>query len=219
MRTQPNKERYERDMARFKHNLNPCPGRSDSQRSYIARRLVEINSITMYHCDMTEGRNPKWLPEAQITPEMEATYVDTLDAYKDGRRDEWGYLLDMHDHNRRATNRIRVATWYRSKSSGDLYMAPLIAVSPLPCEEWGALPLTLAQWRVVMPSLIRSHIHWKWLHTVRDYLGDPTMEVGGSFGWHMEKCGKLIQDHAELCTGQAIYSHVIKAYLEHAHGT
>jgi hypothetical protein len=123
----------------------------------------------------------------------------------------------MHDHNLRATNRARIAAWYRNIDN-QLYMTAMVAVSPLPCPEWGALPLTLNQWKIIIPTLTLSHMEWKWLHAVRRHWHDDTYLCGGSFGWYMEPCKKLTKGVGELCTGQAIYSHVVRQYSAHVNG-
>lgn len=205
--------------ARLKRELNPCPGRTGSEREYITRRLYDIAESIDYHLERLalSGDQPLWLPEAVITPAIEAQYVESKDAYESTARDEHGYITDVHNHNQRATNRVRVASWYRNNDNS-LYMIALIAVSPLPCNEWGALPLTLAQWRVIIPQIIMSHMEWKWLHAVRKYWTDDTYQVGGSFGWYLESCKRLDQDHTQLWTGQAIYAHIVRQYSDHIQG-
>lgn len=218
MSTHLNFARAERNRERMKRELNPCPGRTGTQREYITRRLHDIADVLTYHLIETNDSEPKWLPESVITPAMEAQYVESIEAYEGAERDEDGYIKQMHNHNQRATNRVRVSTWYNT-DSGNLYMIAMIVVSPLPCAEWGALPLTLSQWREVVPALTVSHMRWKWIHAVRRYWNDTDYKVGGSFGWYMETCKKLEQDHSTLCTGQAIYSHVVRQFSEHASQT
>lgn len=205
---------------RLKRELNPCPGRTGPEREYITRRLYDIADSLDYHLNRLAaiGEQPAWLPEAVITPNIEAQYVESKDAYESTARDEHGYIIAMHNHNQRATNRVRIATWYRNADS-NLYMTALIAVSPLPCDEWGALPLTLAQWRIIIPQITMTHLHWKWLHAVRKYWNDDSYQVGGSFGWHMEPCKILDKDYSQLWTGQAIYAHTVRQYSDHVQGT
>lgn len=201
---------------RLKRELSPCPGRTGKERQYITRRLYDIADSLDYHLSRLaiNDEQPPWLPEAVITPAIEAQYVESKDAFENTTRDEDGYITDMHNHNQRATNRVRVASWYRNDDQ-NLYMTALIAVSPLPCDEWGALPLTLAQWRIIIPQLTITHMQWKWLHAVRKFWSDDTYQVGGSFGWYMETCKKLDKDYSQLWTGQAIYSHVVRVFSEH----
>jgi hypothetical protein len=120
----------------------------------------------------------------------------------------------MYRQQQRATNRVRVASWYRNADQ-QLYMMPMIMVSPLPCPEWGALPLTLKQWEIIIAAMINTHMHWKWVHAVRQYWNDSSYEVGNSFGWYMEPCKQLTKDDSLLWTGQAIYQHAVKAYSDH----
>lgn len=206
--------RYEYGMARIKRELSPCPGRTGAQREYITRRLHDIADTIDYHLARLDGAEPAWLPEAVITPNIEAQYVESKDAYESTSRDEHGYITDMHNHNQRATNRVRIASWYKNMDE-NLYMTALIAVSPLPCDEWGALPLTLSQWRVIIPQITLTHMQWKWLHAVRKYWSDESYQVGGTFGWYMEPCKILDKDYSQLWTGQAIYSHVVRQYSDH----
>jgi len=194
--------------------LNPCPGRTTTEREYITRRLLDIVGELDHHLERVSPAEPQWLPEGVITPAIEADYIESRERFENTPRDEYGYITDMPRGNKRATNRVRVATWYKN-TDGSLYMIALIMVSPLPCATWGALPLTLKQWRILIPAMIATHMHWKWVHTVRQYWTDSTWQVGGTFGWYMERCKRLTQDDSELCTGQAIYAHVVRQYSDH----
>lgn len=211
-----NSNRFAANRERIKRELNPCPGRTTTEREYISRRLVEIADILDYHLDklQSEGQQPMWLPEACITPTQDLDNAESLEAFQGAHRDSDKCIMSMHNPNQRASNRVRIATWYKT-ASGDLYMTQMIALSPLLCAEWGALPLTLAQWRLIIPQITATHMYWKWVHAVRQYLHDDSYQVGGTFGWYMEKCKKLPKDHSALCTGQAIYSHVVRQYSEH----
>lgn len=203
-------------MERIKRELNPCPGRTNTERKYITRLMHEFVDIYNYHLSKLAvlELQPAWLPEAVITPRSEADALDSRDSFENAKRDPDGYILAMHNHNQKATNRIRISSWYRN-GDDDLYMVAMLAISPLPCDIWGALPLTLAQWRVIIPETILTHMQWKWVHAVRKYWSDDTYQVGGTFGWYLEPCKKLAKSESELWTGQAIYAHVGRKYSAH----
>ena len=199
-------------------SLNPCPGRTETERQYIKRKLILIADEINYHLGTKAGQaQPKWLPPAVITPSQEAMYIESRERYENTDRDDDGYITDMdHARDLRATNRVRVATWYETPHNNELFMIALTIVSPLPCTTWGALPLTRSQWRIVIPGMIASHMHWKWIHAVREYWSDDNYQVGGTFGWFMEPCKKLPDDEvADLWIGQAIYAHVQRQYSDH----
>lgn len=202
---------------RIKRELNPCPGRTAIERQFITRCLHEIAHLNDHHLERLLRNNnsqPLWLHEGYISPSSEQDAVESIDAFQDAKRDDDGYIIDMHDQNQRATNRVRIATWYKNADE-NLYMIVMIAVSPLECEVWGALPLTLAQWRIIIAGTTTTHMRWKWVHAVRQHWGDDTYQVGNTLGWYMDSCKKLDKVETDLCTGQAIYAHVVTKYLEY----
>ena len=194
--------------------VNPCPSRTEAERNYIARRLIEIVDVLNYHLLRTLPIEPRWLPEMVITPRQEELGTESVAGFQKAKRDSSGYVLGQHDGNVRAANRVRVGVWYQN-ADHDNFLTSLIIVSPLPCDVWGALPLTRGHWRIVINALTRAHQHWKWVHSVRDWHDDPSYVVGGEYGWHLESNEKLKQDHSLLWTGQAIYSHIVRKYSDH----
>lgn len=132
-----------------------------------------------------------WLPyEHVITPKDEDWLPDLYRLYSDkGAKDEFGMLLDWHDPGIRASNRIAVVSWYKNDSGGEFLMQKNL-YSPLPCDAWGRLPLTLHQWQIIAPPLILSTQLWQWLPAVRHYFGDDTFTIGGFMGWHLQETAK-----------------------------
>lgn len=179
-----------------------------------------------------------WLPYKGIVTARDDDYLrDFFAAYsEDSDTDKHGYLTKFHDAGIKATNRITAVTWYKNETGGEFLLAKNI-YSPLPCPEWGRLPLTLAHWRIIAPALITSTIFWQWVHAVRDYLGDDSFNAGGFMGWHLQECMKATSrqelrdgpgymfdaEHVtedELMkdehgwTGHIIYRHIIDEYLQ-----
>ena len=199
---------------RIRLALSPCPGRTSAERDFITRRVTDIADTLDYHLAVLGDSEPEWLPEAVITASTDQDYVESREAFEESERDDDLYITDMHNHNQRATNRVRIASWYKN-SEANLYMTAMVAVSPLPCETWGALPLTLTQWRTIINQITLTHMRWKWVHAVRKYMTDTSYQIGGSFGWYMEPCKQLTKDKSELWTGQALYAHVTRKYSDH----
>lgn len=199
---------------RIKLALNPCPGRTTLQRQYIQRRVNSIAKIIELYLERTYRHPLKFLPDSYITPEAERIYVESRAQWEKSKRDSDGYITCMNSYAPRATNIIRVASWYRNQDY-DLHMVVMPIVSPLPCSTWGALPLTRMQWAALSTPMIESHMHWTWVHAVQEHYGDFTFDVGKSFGWYMDNCKKLEQGHDELCVGKVIYDHVVRQYSDH----
>ena len=107
-----------------------------------------------------------------------------------------GYMLDWHDKGIKATNRIVAVTWY-DNDNGDGCIIKKPVLSPLPCDQWGRLPITLAQWRRTAMTLIESEQLWRWVHAVRQYHNDPTFKPTGIAGWHMEPT-RAVVNHKQL---------------------
>jgi len=200
-------------LERIKLSENPFPGRTEKHRSRIKRALVEINDELSYHLQNTEGETPDWLPPLDITPAIEQEAVQSREDWQNADRDNDGLIYNINKQLR-AANTIRVGTWYNTTdNSNALFMLALPITSPLPCEQWGALPLTRSQWRLVFRNMLLAHMRWRWIHSVRRYWRNDSYQVGKSFGWYMQSCKKLEKGGSTaLWTGQAIYSPAVRKY-------
>ena len=199
---------------RIKLSMNPTPGRSVATREYINRRLDDIAYEISWHLGETDGAYLRWLPEAVITPTNEGMYSDAYEVYAAANTGSDGYITNGEEP--RASNRVRVISWYENPETHQQYLAGFIIVSPLPDELWGGLPLTHHQWGRIINPMMLSHLRWKWIFAVRKWWGSDSYEVGGTMGWHMEPCVKLDKSNSgDLWIGQAIYSPVVREYSVH----
>jgi hypothetical protein len=128
-----------------------------------------------------------------------------------------GLLESMNDDCIKATNRISVATWYESEDLEHNFFMVRYVFSPLPHPEWGRLPLTVRQWKIISLAMIGSRICWQWLPGLIDYTQNPGYEKGKQHivGWHMEPTIKTSQDEIEGITewtGQAILQQIISRF-------
>lgn len=190
----------------YERRRNPAPGRTSAESQRIRRTLAKIKESINHWLTVTEHRPMKgWLPYENVVTARDDDYLqDFFAAYTDeGEVDADGYLLQFHDEGIKATNNVTAITWYKNQIDGEFLLAKPI-YSPLPCKQWGRLPLTLAQWRIVAPELILSAQLWQWLHAVRHYLGDDTFQLGGFMGWHQQEC-KRVHSLDELRNGQGYF--------------
>ena len=203
-------------LARNERALNPLPQRSNSELMRTRRALDAIKERINHWLLATEDRPMKgWLfYEGTITEKAEEHYYLAKEYYDISTSDQFGYLAKFHDSKQKATNRITVASWYVNELGGHFYVVKVIH-SPLPCDEWGRLPLSRKMWNVIVLEMMCSHQLWQWIHAVREYTNDDSFQVGGIVGWHMERAKKLFpKGDAEPCTGQVIYQHIIQKYSE-----
>lgn len=191
-----------RKLRDYERRRNPAPNRTNSERLRINRALSAIKERISYWLKESDFRPMKgWLPFEDVVTARDDDYLrDFYAAYsEDGIVESDGYLVQFHDKGIKATNYITAITWYVNQIEGEFLLAKPV-YSPLPCKEWGRLPLTLAQWRIIAPELILSTQLWQWLHAVRHYLTDDTFEVGGFMGWHLQECIK-VKSLTELANG------------------
>ena len=200
-------QRMARKREALRRSLNPCPGRSQRERMYTLYNLKAIAGRLQYWLNETRGKELAWLPPISLGNHDEQFFIDNREYLETSEKDEFFFVEDLRNPQQKATNRIRVATWYGNEIDQH-YMIARIIVSPLPCETWGALPLTRSMWNRVVLEMIESHIWWQWLRAVRNHWSDETFEPGGCLGWWMEPTVKLNEGSGDLCTGQAIYSHI-----------
>ena len=208
-----------RQLDRYVRSKNPCPGRKQSENRRISRALVRIRERLDYWLEETDFRDMPWLPSDGIVSRLDEDYLrSSYEAYLDGVPDPDDYFFtDMHDPEQKATNRISVVSWYQNNLEREFLLVKTV-VSPLPCEEWGFLPLNLSQWRLIAPSLIASYVVWGWVHGVRQYADDKSFESGGLMGWHLDRCKYVRKPKGDPCTGQIIYRHVTDEFLQYESG-
>lgn len=229
-------KRIKSDQKRLNNRLNPAPGRSQALTNRIRRRLTQVSEVIEKWLDYTDYKPVYgWLPHRfVITAKDDEWMADLFAAYKDSKQiDSDGLLWGYHDQRIKATNNITAITWYRNESGQEALISKRI-YSPLKCEQWGALPLTLAQWRIVAPAMIKSRQLWQWVFALRHYHNDPTFQLGGFMGWHLSLCNKTTNreqmneqgylkdaeplDPAEgsevrQWTGHIIYKHITDEFL------
>ena len=201
--------------------LNPVPYRSNSDLMRTRRALDGIKERINHWLMITEDRPMKgWLYHAgTITEKAEEHYYLAKEYYDMSTSDQYGYLEKFHDSKQKATNRITCASWYVNELGGHFYVVKVIH-SPLPCDDWGCLPLSRKMWNVIVLEMMCSHQLWQWVHAVREYTDDESFEVGGIVGWHMERAKKIfIKGDADPCTGQVIYNHITQKFSELQSGT
>ena len=217
-------QRLDYDFARIKRELSPCPGRTGAQRKYITRRLREVMQLWSNHFESLpiDGRCATLIPQNGISSRQDTVSLDNREYYESASVDSDRYITEMHNHNQRATNRITVAAWYRTNEVEPReYMTQKILVSPFLCPDWGALPLTLSQWRVLMPEMGYYYMCWSWVHDVRSYMDNELYFPGAVTAWHMEKCKPLpksvipLEDRQQWLFARDIYKHVSEKLSNH----
>lgn len=181
------KKEAARKQAALDLTRNPAPGRPQKHYNRITRTLQMIAARIRLHLEQTGFRDVKWLPsEGLITPKDDEWQYDLHAQYLEKYQvEDDGYLTDWHDEGIRATNRIMAVTWY-ANDDGHGFIIKKPVYCPLPCKQWGRLPITLTQWRIVAPMLIESGMLWQWVHAVRHYTDDPSYAPGQIVGWHLE---------------------------------
>jgi len=166
---------------------NPCPGRKQKHYQRITRTLSAIDARIRFHLEQTGYTDRKWLPSEGVvhSGDDEWQYDLHMQVQPGYSLDEDGYMSDWHDAGIKATNRIVAITWYDNQK-GDGFIIKKPVLSPIPCPQWGRLPITLAQWRRIAMTMIESEQLWRWVHAVRLYNDDQAYEPTGIAGWYME---------------------------------
>jgi len=167
---------------------NPAPGRSGKHYKRISRALEAITARVRFYLEQTGYNDLKWLPSEGVVHDSDDEWQHDLAAQVDSgyTLEEDGYMSDWHDPGIKATNRIVCITWY-DNADGEGFIIKKPVLCPLPCEQWGRLPITLAQWRPMALTLIEAEQLWRWVHSVRHYTGDDTYKPTGIAGWHIEE--------------------------------
>lgn len=207
---------------RQEQHANPTKGRTSAQSNRIRRALQSLNEHLTRALELTDYTELPWLPSHYVlTDRDDDSIVDwrgVAEHQKSYNTDATGLLVDMHDHGIKATNNIAVVTTYKNEAD-QRYMIRKTVYSPLPCDTWNALPLTLTQWRIIAETLINTRICWQWPQAVRDYAGDQSYEFDFTVGWNLNKprkpftpnekhiiyMGEKYDGEPELWTGNIIY--------------
>lgn len=187
-----------KELAR-RRSLNPCPGRKQKHYQRITRRLDQVVGRIRIYLEQTGYANRKWLPsESVVTSNDDEWQYDLYAQVQEGtyNLDDDGYMVDWHDPGIKATNRIVAVTWYDNhKGDGMIIKKPVLC--PIPCKQWGRLPITLVQWRRIAMTLVESEQLWRWVHSVRLYNNDNDFMPSGIAGWHLEPT-QVVVSHEKL---------------------
>lgn len=188
MRVFESRSERERKWEAYEKARNPVPGRTATEWKRITRTLEQIAARIAFWLDTTNERPMQWLYFHDTITERddEMQYDIEADFLADYEIDDIGYMLHFHDSGIKATNTIQCISWYESEASGKRMLISKKIFSPLPCETWGKLPITITQWRKVATVMIDSHCLWKWVHAVREYQSDNTIKLGGVMGWYLQ---------------------------------
>jgi len=184
-----NKKEAERKRSSHALACNPSPNRPGKHYRRITRTLDLIASRISANLVATDYANNEWLPYQGCVHERDDEWQ--LDLYaqvhpEDHHPEDDGHMPNWTDPGIRATNRIMAVTWYDDPIDGDSFIIKKPVLCPLPCERWGRLPITLAQWRRIAMVMIESERRWRWVHAVRYYTDNKNMVPGGIAGWHLE---------------------------------
>lgn len=173
----------------FDRRRNPAPGRTQTQYKRINRALEAIagciqQQFELYGFEVQHG----WLPTEHVISVDDSVMQGVranLIASKYQLHDRYpGYIESFHDAGRRMSNRIEVASVFDSARGDHLFMQKGVHC-PLPCEEWGRLPITLAQWAILADSAIVQHLFWQWLPALHLVLQDDSWKLNRVCGWYM----------------------------------
>lgn len=188
-----------RKEAAHKLSCNPCPGRKQKHYQRITRKLDQVIARIRFYLEQTGYGDRKWLPsEGVVTTSDDDWQYDLYAQVQEGEYtlDDDGYMMDWHDAGIKATNRIVAITWYDNhKGEGFIIKKPVLC--PIPCKQWGRLPITLTQWRRIAMTLIEAEQLWRWLHAVRYYNNDNEFMPSGIAGWHLEPTQAVVS-HKKL---------------------
>lgn len=235
--TKPGQARQQ--MARYRRRRNPAPGRTANESRRIRRTLEKLRDHIDHTIELTGSRELPWLPSHYVlTDTDDESVIDwrgMVETRADYTADEDGLLVDLHDAGIKASNRIAAVTVYKAVDDEGLvshYMIRKTLYSPLPCPEWGALPLTLPQWRIIALTLIFSRVLWQWGQAVRDYSGNDNFIYQYTVGWnlvdtrppfnknrkHIIYMGEKYDGEPDEWTGNIIYKQITDEFSNQTNG-
>lgn len=224
-----------RQRINYEQRRNPAPGRCAAKSNRIRRYLTKLKIHLLCVLELTSYQTLKWLPSKYVLTDRDDESVIDWRAVTENFRsydtDDFGLLVDLHDPGIKATNRIACVTVYKSPGiDGAQYMIRKTLYSPLPCEAWGSLPLTLAQWKIIAFTLIETRVRWQWERAVQDYTGLDTIKYAYTVGWNLSECrkpfdpqqkhiiymGEKYDEEPAVWTGNIIYKLGINGFLNPA---
>lgn len=221
---------------------------SRADRYHIAKALQQIEERINHYLAKFEAWPDLalWPYEHVVTVKDEELMADRFgvlhrdDVFKDDSDPDeltW-HLRAFQDRTIKNTNVIHVVTWYRGVDAYEDLAEMLIIkpiYSPLPCDSWGALPLTFTQWCKVAQALTLIHSKHQWTQAVRHYASNDTMHFAGIGGWYMTLANKVQTyeqmkeagtflhagdqvERAEPWIGHIIYSDIIEQFSKRVAG-
>lgn len=207
---------------------NPTAGRSKAEHNRILRTCLKFHDNLQVLLDLTDERSMPWLPTKDVvTDRDDEAIIDwraVAEQFKvDGYQvDGDGLLIHMQDPGITASNRIEVVTVYSANDDMQHrdYMLRKTIYSPFPCDRWGALPLTLHQWRIIALVLTETRARWQWEAALNEYASNNGLPGGYRFayiaGWnlvenrppfnrHQPHLVRVADNEPELWTGTIMY--------------
>lgn len=225
----PSKRKRKLHQQRFDRSRNPTKGRTAAESNRIMRACKRfVQNIAVVNSITGDSAVMPWLPaDDVITDRDDDAIVDWRGVAENLKqngyeRDEDGLLVQMQDEGIRASNRIQAVTTY-ADWYGDVcqeYMVRKALFSPFYCPEWGALPLTMTQWRIIALALIDTRVRWQWEEAVNVYAERNGIPIHDRFrflscvGWNLAAPAKTpSQGAVEQWTGHIIYTLAATASL------
>lgn len=178
-------------------NRSPTAGRTPAEHMRILRACDRFHDNIQVLLDLTEERSMPWFPTKDVvTDRDDEAIIDwraVAERFKvDGYQiDGDGLLIHMQDPGITASNRIEVVTVYSAHDDLDNrdYMLRKTVYSPFPCDRWGALPLTMHQWRIIALAISEARARWQWEAALNEYAEKNGLPAGYRFayiaGWNL----------------------------------
>lgn len=191
------KQRIRHEIRR-KAKRNPAPGRTANQSQKIRRTLQRLADHLTQWLDLTDYEAQQHFIIRDVITDRDDDWQLDIAAHLERRGaevDDYGRLVAFTDSTIKASNRITCITWYDNDQGGG-YILQKNIYSPLPCPDWGALPLTPQQWCIVARPMIFTRQLWQWVHAVRDYTNDDSFQPAGIAGWYLHDTGKPFNKHS-----------------------
>lgn len=181
-----------RHEARRRGKLNPAPGRTANESQKIRRVLRRLATHLTQWLELTDYEAQQHFISRNVITDRDDDWQQDIAGHLQhagADTDEYARLVKFDDPSIKASNRITCITWYDNEQGGG-YLIQKNIYSPLPCSDWGALPLSPAQWCIIARPMIFTRQLWQWVHAVREYTGDPTFQPAGIAGWYMNDASK-----------------------------
>jgi len=216
------RERRQRQTKRIREKIererNPAPKQTHAERVRTNRYLDAIADQLTVWIERTREDSPKWSPTWPIDWKSEQRYRDVLHTAGYPEPDDNGFLPAIGDkpyHKGRilSSNKIEFFATFATPSHAEVFRIVERVPSPLPCDQWGRLPLTLRQWGRIAIPLIVSECLWRFVHMVREYTENPFFQYYSMDGWYLGKVRRLRTDrNSELWTNRVILCDLLENY-------